>query len=80
MKNEKSLFGRIEKFFWSCYSKEPLRFLFWGAINSFITIINTYWIRAVFVACDWNIKAFEDTNGTIDGTITPASNVKPTRK
>ena len=26
------------------------------------------------------IKAFEDTNGTIDGTITPASNVKPTRK
>ncbi len=27
-----------------------------------------------------NIKAFEDTNGTIDGTITPASNVKPTRK
>ena len=27
-----------------------------------------------------NIKAFEDTNGTSDGTITPASNVKPTRK
>lgn len=27
-----------------------------------------------------NIKAFEDTNGTIDGNITPASNVKPTRK
>ncbi len=27
-----------------------------------------------------NIKAFEDANGTIDGDITPASNVKPTRK
>lgn len=27
-----------------------------------------------------NIKAFEDANGTIDGNITPASNVKPTRK
>lgn len=27
-----------------------------------------------------NIKAFEDTNGAIDGNITPASNVKPTRK
>ena len=26
------------------------------------------------------IKAFEDANGTIDGNITPASNVKPTRK
>ena len=27
-----------------------------------------------------NIKAFEDKNGTIDGHITPESNVKPTRK
>lgn len=27
-----------------------------------------------------NIKAFEDANGVIDGNITPASNVKPTRK
>lgn len=27
-----------------------------------------------------NIKAFEDANGTIDGDITPAVNVKPTRK
>ena len=27
-----------------------------------------------------NIKAFEDANGAIDGNITPASNVKPTRK
>ena len=26
-----------------------------------------------------NIKTFEDANGTIDGNITPASNVKPTR-
>ncbi|MBE6767614.1 MAG: Arc family DNA-binding protein [Ruminococcaceae bacterium] len=27
-----------------------------------------------------NIKTFEDVNGPIDGNITPASNVKPTRK
>ena len=27
-----------------------------------------------------NIKAFEEANGTIDGSIAPASNVKPTRK
>ena len=27
-----------------------------------------------------NIKAFEDLNGAIEGDITPASNVKPTRK
>ena len=27
-----------------------------------------------------SIKAFEDINGVIDGNITPASNVKPTRK
>ena len=26
------------------------------------------------------IKAFENANGTIDGNITPDSNVKPTRK
>ena len=27
-----------------------------------------------------NIKAFEAVNGSIDGSITPASNVKPARK
>ena len=27
-----------------------------------------------------NIKTFEDANGSIDGNITPDSNVKPTRK
>ena len=27
-----------------------------------------------------NIKAFEAANGSIDGSITPASNVKPARK
>ena len=61
-KNENSFFGKIEKFFWTCYSKEPLRFLFWGGINSLITILNTYWIRAIFVACEWNIKAFENSS------------------
>ena len=29
---------------------------------------------------DYNSKTFEDANGTIDGKITPASNVKPTRR
>ena len=27
-----------------------------------------------------NIKTFENINGSIDGNINPASNVKPTRK
>lgn len=27
-----------------------------------------------------NIKKFEETNGTIDGTLKPEVNVKPTRK
>ena len=60
-KNENSFLGKIEKFFWTCYSKEPLRFIFWGGINSLITIFNTYWIRAVFNACSWPIKAFESS-------------------
>jgi len=34
----------------------------------------------VLVLIRENIKAFEDTNGAIDGNITPATNVKPTRK
>ena len=34
----------------------------------------------VLVLIRQNIKAFEDANGSIDGDITPASNVKPTRK
>ncbi len=34
----------------------------------------------VLVLIRENIKDFENANGTIDGNITPASNVKPTRK
>ena len=34
----------------------------------------------VLVLIRENIKAFEEANGTIEGNITPASNVKPTRK
>ena len=34
----------------------------------------------VLVLIRESIQAFEDANGTIDGTIHPASNVKPTRK
>jgi hypothetical protein len=34
----------------------------------------------VLVLIRQNIKAFEDANGPIDGTIKPSVNVKPTRK
>lgn len=34
----------------------------------------------VLVLIRENIKAFEDINGAIDGTIAPCANVKPTRK
>ncbi|MBQ6707153.1 MAG: Arc family DNA-binding protein [Clostridia bacterium] len=34
----------------------------------------------VLVLIRESIKDFEDVNGAIDGHITPASNVKPTRK
>ena len=34
----------------------------------------------VLVLIRQNIKAFEDANGPIDGTIKPAANVKPTKK
>ena len=34
----------------------------------------------VLVLIRESIKAFEDTNGAIDGNITPDSNVKPARK
>ena len=34
----------------------------------------------VLVLIRENIKVFEETNGMIDGNITPAANVKPTRK
>lgn len=34
----------------------------------------------VLVLIRENIKSFEERNGTIDGTINPAVNVKPTRK
>ncbi len=34
----------------------------------------------VLVLIRESIKTFESENGSIDGNITPASNVKPTRK
>ena len=34
----------------------------------------------VLVLIRENIKSFEETNGAIDGNITPDTNVKPTRK
>lgn len=34
----------------------------------------------VLVLIRENIKNFEEINGVIDGNITPAANVKPTRK
>ncbi len=34
----------------------------------------------VLVLIRENIKSFEEANGVIDGNISPAKNVKPTRK
>ena len=49
-----------------------------------ITYIADYEGRSVnsqvLVLIRENIKSFEDTNGPIEGNITPDSNVKPTRK
>ena len=38
---EESFLGKIERLFWKLYSKEPLRFIFWGGINTLITLVNT---------------------------------------
>lgn len=54
--NEKSLLGKVESLFWFCYNKEPLRFIFWGAINTFITLINTIILNFIFSEIDWSSK------------------------
>jgi hypothetical protein len=61
-KNENSFLGKLEKLCWKLYSKEPIRFLFWGGINSLITILNSYWINALFIKCGWEVKAFASSS------------------
>ena len=55
---EKSLFGKIESLFWFCYNKEPLRFIFWGGINTVITLILTILLNQVFMEVEWSSKLF----------------------
>ncbi len=53
---EGTFFGKIEAFFWKLYSKEPLRFIFWGGINTLITLINTMLLNLCFTQVEWSTK------------------------
>jgi putative flippase GtrA len=53
---ENSLLGKIEKLFWSLYNKEPLRFIFWGGINTLITLINTIVLNFFLQSVSWETK------------------------
>ena len=55
-KNEKSIFGKIEKLFWRLYEKEPFRFLIAGGINTVLGIVVAILFRLLFNACGWNPK------------------------
>lgn len=53
---EDTLLGRIEALFWKLYNKEPLRFVFWGGINTLITIINTIILNFFLINNQWQTK------------------------
>lgn len=53
---ENSFLGKIEQLFWNLYNKEPLRFIFWGGINTLITLINTIILNLCFQSIDWSTK------------------------
>ena len=55
-KKEESFLGKIESLFWKLYNKEPLRFIFWGGINTLITLINTCLLNFIFSQIDWSTK------------------------
>lgn len=55
-KNESSLFGKIEKLFWTLYSKESFRFLIAGGINTVLGMVGAMLMRALFVSLNWNAK------------------------
>lgn len=55
-KNENSFFGKIEKLFWSLYSKESFRFLIAGGINTVLGMVGAMLMRALFVSLNWNAK------------------------
>ena len=52
---EVSFFKKIKQLFLKCYSIEPLRFLFWGGINTMITYLFTQIIMyGIFEINKWN--------------------------
>ena len=53
---EGSFLGKIEALFWKCYNNEPLRFVFWGGINTLITLVNTIILDLIFSEVDWSTK------------------------
>ena len=53
---EGSFLGKIEALFWKCYNNEPLRFIFWGGINTVITLINTMILNLIFSNVEWTTK------------------------
>lgn len=55
-KNEESFLGKLESLFWKLYNKEPLRFVFWGGINTLITLVNTILLNFIFSQVDWSSK------------------------
>lgn len=55
-KNEKSLFGKLEKLFWKFYEKEAFRFLIAGGLNTLLGTIGTILLRFVFEYFTWNAK------------------------
>lgn len=55
-KNENSFFGKIEKFFWALYEKEPFRFLIAGGINTVLGIVASILFRLLFKAAGWDPK------------------------
>ena len=53
---EESFLGKIERLFWKLYSKEPLRFIFWGGINTLITLVNTIVLNFLLQSVEWQTK------------------------
>ena len=48
-KNENSIFGKLEKFFWKLYEKESFRFLIAGGINTLLGLVCTIILRNIYL-------------------------------
>jgi putative flippase GtrA len=53
---ENTFLGKIEGLFWKLYNKEPLRFVFWGGINTVITLLNTIVLNFLLQNEQWETK------------------------